>query len=153
MKELLQKWRVELALLMALAAGLFLLLEKMSIRTVVRQGLRTAGSAAEQLLVRVADLVVPHTASDAIGLVLVVGVLLLARWRLRWRLQHTPSLTAKECPSCGGTLHRVHRRPLDRAISLVIAPMHRYICGSPDCRWNGLRVDAASRYAGSSHGS
>lgn len=150
MKEFLQKWRVEIVLFVALAAGLFLLLERMSIRTAIRDGLRTVGSASEQLLVRVADLVVPHTASDAVGLVLLVGVLLLARWRLRWRLQRSPSLTAKYCPNCGEALHRVHRRPLDRAISLAIAPVHRYVCSSPDCRWKGLRVDSASRYARSS---
>ena len=153
MKEFLQKWRVEIMLCAALAAGLFLLLERMSIRTTVLDGLRVAGTAGEQLLVRAADLVVPHTASDAIGLVLVLGALLVARWRMRWRLQRAPSLTAKYCPSCGEALHRVHRRPLDRAISLAIAPVHRYVCSSPDCRWKGLRVDSASQYARSSHAS
>jgi hypothetical protein len=147
MKESLRKWRFEIVLGTALAAGLFLLFERMSIRTAFRNGLRGLGSAGEQLLVRSADLVVPHTASDAIGLVLIIGVLLLARWRLRWRLQHSPSLTARQCPSCGETLHRIHRKPLDRVINWAIAPVHRYVCGNPDCRWKGLRVDTVSSYA------
>lgn len=151
MKAFLRKWRVEIALFAVLTAGLFLLLERMSIRTAVREGLRTVGSAGGRLLVRVADLVMPHTASDAVGLVMVVSVLLLARWRLRWRLQRAPSLTAKQCPRCGEALHRVHRKPLDRAISWLITPVHRYMCSGPECRWKGLRVDSAPQRAKSSH--
>ncbi len=146
MKESLRKWRFEIVLGTALAAGLFLLFEQMSIRTAIREGLQSLGSAGEQLLVRSAEVVVPHTASDAIGLVLIIGVLFLARWRLRWRLQRTPSLAAKQCPSCGEALHRIHRKPLDRVIDWVIAPVHRYVCGNPSCRWKGLRVDPPSSY-------
>ena len=41
------------------------------------------------------------------------------------------------CPECGEALHRTHRRPGERAISLVI-PLRRYKCHH--CGWSGLRV-------------
>ncbi len=41
------------------------------------------------------------------------------------------------CPSCGGPVEQVHRRPLDRLVNAVY-PVHRYRCPSPDCRWEGL---------------
>jgi predicted RNA-binding Zn-ribbon protein involved in translation (DUF1610 family) len=41
------------------------------------------------------------------------------------------------CPECGEALHRTHRRPIERVISLVI-PLRRYRCHH--CGWSGLRV-------------
>jgi predicted RNA-binding Zn-ribbon protein involved in translation (DUF1610 family) len=41
------------------------------------------------------------------------------------------------CPECGEVLHRIHRRPLERVISVVL-PLRRYGC--PHCGWSGLRV-------------
>jgi hypothetical protein len=44
-----------------------------------------------------------------------------------------------ECPWCGGSsLERVHRRPVDRLISLVW-PQRRYRCHSLGCEWQGNR--------------
>ena len=40
------------------------------------------------------------------------------------------------CPQCGASLHRSHRRPLERLTSLI-APRHRYRCYQ--CGWAGLR--------------
>jgi hypothetical protein len=41
------------------------------------------------------------------------------------------------CPRCGSTdLQRVHRRLLDRLLSLV-RPVYRFRCADPHCAWEG----------------
>jgi hypothetical protein len=45
------------------------------------------------------------------------------------------------CPTCGRTLKRVPRNPLDRLISLGVR-LRRYRCRAMGCGWHGtLRVD------------
>ena len=49
-----------------------------------------------------------------------------------------------ECPSCHGRAHRIQRRLIDRLLSLI-APRHRYRCGSLGCGWEGnLSLTASS---------
>lgn len=49
------------------------------------------------------------------------------------------------CPQCGEPLHRVHRHPLDRLLSLFV-PLRRYTCYARDCQWTGvLRHRSAPR--------
>ncbi|HZY43194.1 MAG TPA: hypothetical protein VFF70_00460 [Anaerolineae bacterium] len=43
---------------------------------------------------------------------------------------------AQPCPRCGSRVHRVHRQPLDRLISIVL-PRQRYRCAQ--CGWTGVR--------------
>jgi len=46
----------------------------------------------------------------------------------------------RECPVCGGPVRRVHRRMVDRLLSMVV-PVHRFQCKAVDCAWRGnLRV-------------
>jgi hypothetical protein len=41
------------------------------------------------------------------------------------------------CPRCGNTgLLRIHRRLLDRLLSLV-RPVYRFRCANPGCAWEG----------------
>ncbi|HEY4724305.1 MAG TPA: hypothetical protein VII92_20785, partial [Anaerolineae bacterium] len=40
------------------------------------------------------------------------------------------------CPDCGASVHRSHRRPLERLTS-VIVPQYRYRCYQ--CGWTGLQ--------------
>lgn len=40
------------------------------------------------------------------------------------------------CPKCGSNLRRIHRRPVDRALSLAY-PVSRFRCSNHDCRWQG----------------
>lgn len=51
--------------------------------------------------------------------------------------------TAKSCPKCRSTLHRVWRRPVDRFISLLV-PVHRFRCEHFMCQWTG-NMRAAGR--------
>lgn len=43
------------------------------------------------------------------------------------------------CPQCGQHIHRAHRRPIERWVSLVV-PLRRYRCYR--CNWSGVRVAA-----------
>ena len=43
------------------------------------------------------------------------------------------------CPECGEALHRSHRRPVEKLVSIVV-PLRRYKCHH--CGWSGLRSDA-----------
>lgn len=48
--------------------------------------------------------------------------------------------TRQVCPRCGHSIHRTHRRPLDRLASLIV-PLHRFRCS--DCGWSGLHVSSS----------
>ena len=41
-----------------------------------------------------------------------------------------------KCPQCAGYTTRVHRRMIDRVISLIV-PVHRYKCHNYQCQWQG----------------
>lgn len=45
---------------------------------------------------------------------------------------------SRQCPRCGGELHRVHRIPADKLLSRIVH-VHRYRCTNPRCGWQGLR--------------
>ena len=47
-----------------------------------------------------------------------------------------PSPTASQCPSCGEPVSRIHRRLVDRLVSLFRSK-RRYRCENPACRWEG----------------
>lgn len=40
------------------------------------------------------------------------------------------------CPACGGSVARIHRRLIDRLISMVVL-RHRYRCLALGCGWEG----------------
>lgn len=145
MKHFWRNWRVEIILVVALALGLFLLLERITIRAALIGWAGDLLSATGVVLRSAAGLFLPRSLSDFFGFLLITGVVVLAVRRVRWRLMNSPSLTAKRCPKCGSSLHRVHRTPIDRAISRLFVPVHRYLCSKPECRWRGLRVDSSKR--------
>lgn len=47
------------------------------------------------------------------------------------------------CPKCGGAVHRAHRRPWERIVSLVI-PLRRYSCHH--CGWSGVHPYVRARW-------
>jgi hypothetical protein len=142
MRRKLRDWQIELILLALLAVAAFLLLEQWDIRGTLWRWLDTALVVSTQVFNTTLRRVIPNTVSDLIGLMLIVTVLILARWRARWRLMHSPSLASRICPRCDSQLRRIHRKPLDRAINRLLAPVHRYMCSNRECRWTGLRVDS-----------
>lgn len=72
--------------------------------------------------------------------VLLLGFILLASLRLRWRINHWQKLWGKSCPQCGSEhLSRIHRTLPDRLLGRVGIPVRRYMCRQ--CRWQGVRID------------
>jgi hypothetical protein len=54
--------------------------------------------------------------------------------------------SARQCPKCRGSLLRIKRRWLDRAISVMFVPMHRYRCEQLGCNWEGrLMVEGSTQ--------
>lgn len=80
--------------------------------------------------------------SAAIGVLVVILVLAFALFTLRWTLMHSPRFVHVSCPVCGGPLHRIHRRPADRVLSLFV-PVKRFQCKDHQCGWSGLRVSTS----------
>jgi hypothetical protein len=131
-----------------IATAVFLLFERMDIRQTLLTGARSLLTGLVGLLDRgielVTDFVLGTSLSHLIAYVLIVGVVGLVAWRLRWRLVTSPGLTEQACPRCGSDLRRIRRRSRDRLID-VFVPVGRYQCSNRDCRWRGLRV-RESRY-------
>jgi hypothetical protein len=146
--RLLQTYWVELAIVLGLLLTVFLFFEQMNIRATVFAWLSRIDDAAMALINRGIDASIWFRAgfglSETIAIPLLLVVLIATAWRVRWRLQRTPSLVTLTCPRCGGRIHRTHRHASDRLISLVV-PVRRYRCMSKDCRWHGLRVEGISR--------
>lgn len=144
-RRFLRTYRFEIIWLAIVAVGVFLIYERLNIRGSLAAWLRRAsvvtlggvGNLGDQVGASLAQV----TLSDAIGGVLVLGALLAVVLRVRWRLLHNPALALLRCPQCKGDIHRVHRRAVDRLIS-VFVPVRRYRCANGQCRWYGLRVGA-----------
>lgn len=145
MKRFLREWRIEILMVLAALAGIFLLVEQISIRSIVWHWLMLLVDAVSHAVSVVAAglrAILPSTPSDILGWLLIIGVLLVARWRIRWRLLRQPRLSAVQgCPRCGSPLHRIHRRRVDHLINRLVVPVRRYLCSNEGCRWSGLRVE------------
>lgn len=140
-----RRYRFEILWALAVALGIFLLLERFNIRATFMRWLRIAAAFLLQGAGRLGDAVIRFltrtTLSNAIAYVLILGAMAALVLRVRWRLQNSPRLTALKCPRCGGDIHRVHRTTTDHLIS-VFVPVRRYRCANRDCRWHGRRVVA-----------
>ena len=149
MRQFLRTYRFEIIWLIVVVLGVFLIFERLSIRSSLIAWLRRAVAATLDgvgNLDEIADAILAQISlSDFVGYALVLGALLAIYLRVRWRIIHSPTLTDLRCPHCGGAIHRSHRRAVDRFISLFV-PVRRYHCANDQCRWYGLRV-------GASHGS
>ncbi|MCD6290876.1 MAG: hypothetical protein J7M34_10275 [Anaerolineae bacterium] len=139
-------WReywFEIIWVIIVLTGVFLLVERMNIRMMLWRWttalLRTIFTGVLRVEGRVAAFILNTTLSDLVGMGLIALAIVAMLLRLRWRLMRSERLTALVCPVCGGPLHRIHRRPVDRLISLFV-PVRRYRCRNRDCRWTGLRV-------------
>jgi pimeloyl-ACP methyl ester carboxylesterase len=144
----LRAYSVETIAAVLVALGLFLLLERMNIRSTLFRwasiGTRSAFHALGHLDDAIAYSIARLTLSDALGLALVVVAVLAIVLRIRSRLVRTAAETVLRCPRCGGSIHRVHRRWGDRVVSWFV-PVRRYRCSNRECRWCGIRV-AASKH-------
>lgn len=142
-RQFLRTYRFEIVWLVVVAAGIFLIFERLNIRSSVIAWLQQILAAAVRGVGRLDDqmgaLLARITLSDLVGLVLIAGALVAILLRVRWRLLRDPALALVRCPRCSGPIHRVHRHTIDRLISLYV-PVRRYSCASAQCGWRGLRV-------------
>jgi hypothetical protein len=140
------EWRSEIFIVLLVAFGIFLLVERMQIRQTLLGWLRQGAQSLRELgggVVRgIEGFVQSTTLSDLTGYTLLLVALAAVAWRARWRLMTMPRFTSKKCPRCGSDLHRIHRRRSDRLVDLYV-PVRRYRCKNRDCRWQGLRVKRA----------
>jgi uncharacterized integral membrane protein len=138
-----REWWVELLVALLIVVVVFLLVERMSIRQSLLAGasgfLAGLGELLSTVVGSIADFVRGTPLSNLTAYVLLLGVIGLAAWRLRWRLMTSPRLTVQACPRCGGELHRIRRRSRDRLVDRFV-PVRRYQCRNKECRWRGLRV-------------
>ncbi len=138
----LTNWHVEIIVLLLLGAGIFLLLDP-GVRHLLLGGLSSGMRALANLgsgaIHAVASGIFTSRPADLAGYALVALALLLVLYRVRWRLMRSPRLSGRQCPRCGGSVHRIHRRWIDRVVSVVL-PVRRYSCRDHDCGWRGLRV-------------
>jgi hypothetical protein len=142
----LSQWRVELLIGLLIGLAIFLLVERMQIRQTLlgwlRQALGFLESFGGSLAHKAVSFLRNTTLSDLTGYVLLLIALVVVAWRVRWRLIHAPRFSVLKCPHCQGELHRVHRRTIDRVVSLYV-PVARYRCRTRDCMWTGLRIKKA----------
>jgi hypothetical protein len=126
-----------------IALGVFLVMERMSIRSTLSRWAAIESKNAQAIFGQVdaaaGALVARIELSDIVGIVLILAAVIVVTLRVRWRLMRMPSLTTLSCPRCEGGLHRVHRHRRDRLVSLIV-PVRRYRCSNPECRWCGIRV-------------
>jgi hypothetical protein len=145
-----RQYRFEIVWVVVVALGIFLVMEKLSLRHTLllwgRQALAWLGDAAGRSDSGVVGAIRHATPADIAGSILILGALVILFVRLRRQLTQAPLLRAGICPRCGGGLHRVHRHAWDRVVSWYV-PVRRYRCANPTCRWENLRVEPAGQSA------
>jgi hypothetical protein len=85
------------------------------------------------------------TWSARIGWLVLIAAIVVVPIRYRWWLMHQSPALIIRCPWCGGTIQRVHRKPLDRLISRFV-PVRHYRCFA--CHWSGLRIYSSTSRGG-----
>jgi hypothetical protein len=143
----LKTYWVEILIVVGLILGVFLLFEQINIRGTLLGWAVAAGNFGLNLVTRFINGLMGLRSrlglSELIAIPMLIGVVILLIWRIRWRLRNTPALVDAHCPQCGGGLQRVHRQFADRAVSIFV-PVRRYRCTNRDCGWSGMRVSTHS---------
>jgi len=135
-----QEYAVEIGMVLAILLAIFLLVEPWDIReTIYRYTRRTFYTSFIAIKEFAKTLVDNTTLSDATAFAILLGVLAVAVWRVRWRIIRSERLWSNHCPRCSApATHRIRRRWYDRLPEAMGFPFRRYRCSS--CGWHGLRV-------------
>jgi ABC-type multidrug transport system fused ATPase/permease subunit len=144
MKKYFKEYRVEIVIVLLILVGIFLLFERLDLKSLLASGFQLLWTSLKNLLslirIGVNFYIFNLSLSDFIGWILLFLAVALAVGVSRYRFSHSPTFQATVCPKCGGDLHRVHRKYFDRLLSRTLLPhARRYRCASPECRWTGLR--------------
>jgi hypothetical protein len=141
-----REYSIEIGLGVAVLIAIFLLVEPWEIRATVFRWVKRLVDSLSVFVGgfrdRVVDWVVGLTLSDATAVVILLGVLLVAYFRVRWRVINSRRYWSTICPECGfSQLHRIHRHFRGRVMQILGFPVARYQCGN--CGWRGLRIRKA----------
>lgn len=136
---LLSRWirpyRVELAGLVLLGLGIFLLVERFKIRVAVYNFLVRAVEwviATAKWLWQAAVHIVYHTEqSDVVGIFLIIVAFMLLghRWRVRAIARHVEIDSLEGCPRCGDVIRPIRRNFINRCMELLLwIKIQRHAC-------------------------
>jgi Zn-finger nucleic acid-binding protein len=144
MKKNIKEYRIEIAIVLLIVLGIFLLIERMELRSLLTNGLQALQTSFNKLLLLIKTgaefYILDLSISDFLGWVLLILAVVLAIWVARYRFNNSSTFQADRCPKCGSALHRVHRKYFDRLLSRIFLPhARRYRCANHECHWTGLR--------------
>lgn len=137
-----QAFKIEIAIGVMFLLGVFLLVEDMSIKLVMYNGISAIFQGIAQiydLMVQgLFDTIIGFEASDIVGNLLVLTAVFLLILRIRSKaIERYHDLSV--CPDCEEELKMVHRNNFQRIITKIFRlKIRRYRCKS--CGYEGLRI-------------
>ncbi len=143
-KTILHDFGVEIIIGVIFLFGVFLLFERMEIKSYVFHGIVSLFQSITQgfshFLGAILGTAEAFETSDIVGTFLIIVAFLLLTYRVRQKaIIRFHELS--ECPDCGGDLIHVHRDLIQRIASRVFfLKIRRYQCKS--CEFDGLRMRA-----------
>ncbi len=144
MRRIIREFSFEIGILFLVFTGVFLLYEKVSLRSILRDAVIRVYEGGKNGLTALSEGIpqffMKLSLSDWIGLFLLIAAITLAFWSARRRFLRSDLYRSSTCPDCGAKLHRIHRSSFDRFLGkLLFLPLHRYRCENRECGWAGLR--------------
>jgi hypothetical protein len=143
MKRLIKEYTIELIAGGLILLGIFLMVEHFEIRATFLAFITGLFNGILSLLKRILSGVNGRarvlTASDALGILLILLAVGFIIWRIRYRFHTEKRWETDACPQCSGPIMRVHRNWRDRVLGATFLPgARRYRCMDPQCGWSGL---------------
>lgn len=123
----LRSYWFEISAVVLFALGVFLLVERMKIKTFIFDALEWLAHRVN----RAVSLISEIEKSDIVGIVLIlVAIWMMCYSARRTMLRRAPNLdSAEPCPKCGGHLGRRHPGPLQRLLAAVMrVRIKHYAC-------------------------
>ena len=149
--SLVRRFWFEIVTFLLLAAGIFLLVERLEIKQILWQWICTAAGAIAEIATWcgqwIARNVISVQKSDLVGGALILVALLMIAFRLRGRAisRHPSPALKEECPRCKADMVRAPRRMSHRLLELFLwIRIRRYACSKCSFRtasWHRLREE------------
>ncbi len=145
--SLFREYRFELTVVSIFALGVFLLVEKMKIKSYVYRLIIAINSAIKSIffyiMTTVLKIVSGIETSDIVGIILILIAAYMVFIRTRFRIfRRYASLST--CPTCDGDLKRTHRTPLQKLIEIALfAKVKHYSCKK--CDYTGIAIGYRSK--------
>jgi len=141
-KSLFQEYNFEITVVFLLGLGIFLLVEDLEIKHYLYEFIKviffTVGNFIKLMQSGTIFIIDKFEISDLVGISLIFLALFLVtnRWRERMIERHS---VLRECPDCGGHLHRIKRDFNQKVTSLFyFVVVKHYHCKS--CNYKGIKM-------------